>query len=115
MEIPAQERLQASLDAIAPHAETFICTGKGKRSSSNGFYNQFVKWCERTSIPKDLSPHGLKKTIAMRLAEAGCTPHQIGVITGHEPLKEVDRYTRAANKTHLADEGMQALSKKRSF
>ncbi|MFT8718763.1 site-specific integrase [Acetobacter sp.] len=115
IEIPIHERLRMSLDATAPHAETFIRTIKGQPSSSNGFYNQFIKWCEQASIPKGLSPHGLRKAIARRLAEAGCTPHQIGAITGHETLKEVDRYTRAANKTHLADEGMQALSKKRSF
>jgi integrase len=46
--------------------------------------------------------HGLRKAAARRLAEAGCTEHEIAAITGHASLREVQRYTRAADQTRLA-------------
>jgi integrase-like protein len=42
--------------------------------------------------------HGLRKTAALSLAEAGCTVHEIQAITGHKSLAEVERYTRAPAK-----------------
>ncbi|MFT8354679.1 MAG: tyrosine-type recombinase/integrase [Gluconobacter japonicus] len=56
-----------------------------------------------------LSPHGLRKAAARRLAEAGCTPHQIAAITGHATLSEVERYTRAADQEKLAREAMRRM------
>lgn len=109
LEIPIHPLLQESLDHCAPHAETFIRTALGKKSSSNGFYNQFVKWRDEAGLPAGLTPHGLRKAVARRLAEAGCTTHQIAAITGHGTLKEVDRYTREANRTGLADAAMKKI------
>jgi hypothetical protein len=48
----------------------------------------------------------LRKAAARRLAEAGCTPHEIMAITGHKTLAEVERYCREAEKTRLAESGM---------
>ncbi len=55
----------------------------------------------------------LCKAIARRLAEAGCTPHQIGAITGHTTLKEVERYSASAARDGLADAGMAAMEGKK--
>ena len=49
-----------------------------------------------------LSMHGLRKAAARRLAEAGCTTHEIASITGHKTLSEIERYTREAEQTRLA-------------
>ena len=46
--------------------------------------------------------HGLRKAAARRLAEAGCTEKEIAAVTGHTTLKEVARYTRAADQRRLA-------------
>jgi integrase len=40
----------------------------------------------------------LRKAAARRLAEAGCSTHEIAAITGHASLKEVARYTEAADR-----------------
>jgi integrase len=50
--------------------------------------------------------HGLRKAAARRLAEAGCTVHEIASVTGHKTLAEVARYTRETEKTRLAVSGM---------
>jgi integrase len=48
----------------------------------------------------------LRKATARRLAEAGCTTHEIAAITGHATLSEVQRYTKAANQIRLARAAM---------
>jgi site-specific recombinase XerD len=40
----------------------------------------------------------LRKATARRLAEIGCTAHQIAAVTGHASLSEVQRYTKAADR-----------------
>jgi len=49
------------------------------------------------------------KAAARRLAEAGCTPHQIAAITGHKTLKEVTRYCAAADQEKLAEAAIKSL------
>ena len=36
------------------------------------------------------------QSLDWRLAEAGCTPHEMAAITGHASLKEIVRYTATA-------------------
>jgi mannosyltransferase OCH1-like enzyme len=36
----------------------------------------------------------------------GCTAMQIMAITGHQTLKEIVRYTKEAEKKHMAQEAM---------
>lgn len=52
------------------------------------------------------------KAACRRLAEAGCTPHEIMAISGHASLSEVTRYTVAAGKKNLASRAMAALQNK---
>lgn len=59
-------------------------------------------------LPKP-SAHELRKAAARRLAEAGCSPHQIQAITGHESLAEVTRYTTAADQERIAREAMKPI------
>ena len=44
-----------------------------------------------------------------RLAEADGTTNQIASVSGHMTLKEVERYTKAANQKKLAKAAMQKL------
>ena len=52
---------------------------------------------------------GEDKEAAAKLAELGCTAHEIMAITGHESLKEVERYTKAAEQKRLAKSAMRKL------
>ncbi|WP_143296016.1 tyrosine-type recombinase/integrase, partial [Acetobacter sp. DsW_059] len=63
-------------------------------------------WCASAELPVQCSPHGLRKAAGRRLAEAGCTPHQIAAILGHKTLAEVMRYTRSAEQKKMAQEAM---------
>lgn len=115
LEIPIHPALLESIASWDSDAPTFLHTTQGRKSTSNGFYNQFVKWCESAGLPTGLSPHGLRKAAGRRLAEAGCTPHQIAAILGHSTLAEVQRYTASANQKKLADEAMKALKSNAAF
>jgi integrase len=102
LRLPIHADLAAELPTEQEHM-VFLTTEAGAAfKSGTGFYNKFKAWCLDAKLPTDLSPHGLRKAAARRLAEAGCTPHEIMSITGHRTLAEVERYTRAANKARLA-------------
>ena len=60
------------------------------------------------------SSKGLGRACAKRLAEAGCTEHEIRAITGHASLKEVVRYTKGVNQQRLATVAMAKLRKTRA-
>jgi hypothetical protein len=46
------------------------------------------------------------------LAEAGCSANVIASISGHKTLREVERYTKAADQARMARAGMAAISNK---
>jgi integrase len=61
-------------------------------------------------LPEALNLHGLRKLAAVRLAQAGCTAHEIAAVTGHKTLTEVSRYTAAADQERLAASATKRLS-----
>jgi integrase len=103
--IPLHRELQATIDATPTGHLTLLTTKTGKSYSPNDFSDEMRVWCDRAGLPH-CSFHGLRKAAARRLAEAGCTAHEIAAITGHASLKEVERYTRAVDQARLARSAM---------
>jgi integrase len=68
----------------------------------------FRELCDEAGCPDILAP-GLRKACAGRVAELGCTEHEIASITGHASIAVVQRYTKAANRKRLAGSAMQKL------
>jgi integrase len=101
VDIPVLPELQAAIDAM-PKAEhlTFLVTEFGKPFTAAGFGNWFREQCDLAGVP--LSAHGLRKAGATRLAEHGCSDHEIMAWGGWTSIKEVQRYTKAANRKRLA-------------
>lgn len=108
--IPIHDELAKAIEAIKSGHLTFLVTAYGRPFSPAGFGNRFREWCNDAGLPQ-CSAHGLRKAASVRLAEAGATPHEIMSITGHRSLEEVERYTRAAQRSKLADAGMARLKK----
>ena len=114
VEIPLHPDFSAALAAMPPSnvvslTPTFLTTGFGKPFTAAGFGNWFRDRCNEAGLPNGLSAHGLRKATARRLAEMGCTAHEIAAITGHATLAEVQRYTKAADRKRLAREAMKKL------
>jgi integrase len=105
--IPMHSALRAIIDATPSEHLTFLTTQFGKPFTVAGFGKWFRKHCDDAGLPH-CSAHGLRKAAARRLAEAGCTAHEIAAITGHASLREVERYTKAAEQKRLA---MSAMNK----
>lgn len=108
IDIPAHPDLLAAIEACRSGHMTFLVTAYGKPFSVKGFGNKFKDWCKAAGLPQ-CSTHGLRSALATRLAEVGATPHQIQAWTGHQTLSEVDRYTKAASRSHLANDGLKKL------
>lgn len=102
VDIPMLPELLAAIDAM-PKAQhlAFLVTERGQPFSAAGFGNWFRTQCDLAGIP-DLSAHGLRKAGATRLAEHGATDHEIMAWGGWKTLREVQRYTAAANRKRLA-------------
>ncbi len=103
--IPVHPTL-ATIIAAAPREHlTFVTTRLGGPFEGSAFSRWFRQQCDQAGLPH-CSAHGIRKAAARRLAEAGCTAHEIGAITGHASLTELVRYTRAADQRRLAEAAM---------
>jgi integrase len=109
--IPIHPALQIVLDATPSEHLTFLTTSYGQPFTSDGFGNWFKKQCDAAGLPKHCTAHGLRKAACRRLAEAGCSANVIASISGHKTLKEVERYTRAADQEKMARAAMAAMVK----
>ena len=104
--IPVHADLRAVLDATPSAQLTLLVTATGKPYGGNAFSAQFRNWCDAAGLPKHCKPHGLRKAACRRLAEAGCSGNEIMAISGHATLKELVRYTKAADQARLARNAM---------
>jgi integrase len=106
--IPIHPALAAIIsDTPADHL-TLLTTKTGKPFSAAGFGNWFRDRCNEVGL-RHCSAHGLRKAAARRLAEAGCSMHEIAAITGHASLSEIQRYTKAADQKRLAQSAMEKV------
>jgi integrase len=104
--IPLVIELQAIIDATPGGHLTFLVRASGKPYRAVDLSIHFRTWCDEAGLPENCSVHGLRKAAARRLAEKGCSAHEIAAITGHRTLKEVERYTRSAEQAKLARRAM---------
>src|SRR5262249_12635822 len=108
--IPVHPELQAILDATPSEHLTFLVTERGKPFPGPRFTQWFRKCCNEAGLPKHCVPHGLRKAAGRKLAEAGCTAHEIMAILGHTTLKEAQRYTEAFDRAKAARSAMAKLA-----
>jgi integrase len=108
--IPITPQLAEIIATSPVNQLAFIVSELGKPYTATGFSNRFRKDCDKAGLPH-CTAHGLRKAAARRLAEAGCTEHEIKSITGHASLKEVVRYTKGVNQRRLATVAMEKVRK----
>jgi integrase len=104
--IPVHPELRTVLDATPSDHLTFLVTATGKPYGGNAFSEQFRNWCDAAGLPQRCKPHGLRKAACRRLAEHGCSANEIMAISGHTTMKEIVRYTVAADQARLARNAM---------
>ncbi|WP_448191867.1 tyrosine-type recombinase/integrase [Azospirillum sp. sgz301742] len=108
--VPIHPVLREHLKAWRPAAATTVLTNQHGRPWKNGhaLTGRFSQTIEELHL-KGCTLHGLRKTAAALLAEAGCTTRMIMAVTGHASLGEVERYTREVDQRALAQAAVKKL------
>jgi integrase len=100
----------AAIFAAWPRAHvSILVNARGGAFTSPRLGKRLAEAIAKAGLPTRCVVHGLRKAAARRLADAGCTAHQIMAITGHRSLAEVARYTRDAEQRALAVAAMARL------
>lgn len=111
--IPLHRELRRAIEARPRRHATVLATPDGRGTSAPAFGNMMAYAIEAAGLPERCVLHGLRKAAARRLAEAGCSPHEIMAITGHRTLSEVTRYTDAVEQEDLAEKAIVKLEEAR--
>jgi integrase len=104
--IPVHPALKAELDAWRASAtSTMILTNKfGRPWRETNLSHQLGDGLVKLEgFPVHRNIHGLRKLAAARLAECGCTLHEIASLTGHKSLAMLQLYTASAEQERLAN------------
>jgi integrase len=107
--IPVHSDLRTILDATPSEHLAYIVGERGRPMTPTFFSRWFRDQCDAAGLPKECSAHGLRKAACRRLAEAGCSANEIAAISGHASLREVERYTKAADQARMARNAMAAM------
>lgn len=91
-----RQTMHRALDALGGGRLLFLESQSGKPRSSGALGNLIREAARAAGVEK--SAHGLRKARAVALVDSGATPHQVAAWTGHQTLKEIERYTRKANR-----------------
>jgi len=100
--------LAAVIEETKSEHLTFLTTRGGKPFVPGSFANWFREMCNKAGL-SGLSAHGLRKAACRRLAEAGCSANVIAAISGHASLREVQRYTAAADQARMARTAIESM------
>lgn len=110
MAIPVHPDLRRELDAWkAERVSPFVLTApRGRPWTAPHLTREMGKLLKAMDLP-GINVHGLRKLAATRLADAGCSPHEIAAITGHRSLSMVQLYTASADQERLAGAAVERL------
>ena len=120
LELPILPCLQAAIDALPADNMALITTPEGKPLSGKRIADVLAaackaigldpKVCDGSGKPKGLCGHGLRKRMAVRLAEEyGCSELEIMAVLGQRDSRQVRKYTAAANKKRMAERALFKL------
>ncbi len=85
LDVPCTQQLKAVLDATPRVGTLMVMIDRTGRPYSDGygFDELFRRIARAAGLPDDLQFRDLRRTAAVQLAEAGCSPPEIAAITGH--------------------------------
>lgn len=95
------DHLHRAIDAMGPRITTFMLTEFGLSRSAKGAASWFSERAQMAGLPQGRTSHGLRKSRMILHAERGANIHQIAAWSGHETLKEIERYTKRAERRRL--------------
>jgi integrase len=106
LHLPFVAEIQKALLAYPAKGLTLIGREDGKPMTRAGLTRFMSDAIAEAGLSAKCVSHGLRKAAMRRLAEAGKTTKQIAAVSGHKSLREVERYTDAAEQRRLAQDAM---------
>jgi enterobacteria phage integrase len=107
--VPIAPELELAMKAYPTKGFTLIGDANGRPLKRAALSYLMRKSIKEAGLPPRCVPHGLRKAAMRRLAEADATDKQIAAVSGHKTLREIERYTKAADQKKLARAGMNKL------
>ena len=92
-------------------ARCLLTTSQGKAFDPVYFGAWFAEATEEAGLPEDCVLHGLRKTAARDLADAGCSEEEIKAITGHATSQMVSHYVKTVEKKERATAAIRKLER----
>lgn len=99
--IPLHKDLRETLAQAPRQGAIILMTPTNKPWKEDHFRHAFRKAVLNAGLD-GLTFHGLRKTAAVMLAEAGCSEQEISAITGHRTSQMVRHYTAGARQKEMA-------------
>ncbi len=100
--LPILPELARAMKAYPAKGLTLIGTEDGRPLTRPALSHVMRDAIKAAGLPAKCVSHGLRKAGMRRLAEAGSTEKQIAAWSGHKTLREIERYTKAADQKRLA-------------
>lgn len=110
--IPILPALRKLLDALPRDRLTFLETEHGRPRVARQLSSHMARWTAKAGLPKGCTPHGLRKALARRLAEAGAPPQTIMSWLGHRTMAQAAHYSRAYDRARAADQGAELMAER---
>ena len=95
------EHLLKALAAMEKEEAVWLATRTGNTRSEKGASQWFSSKARKAALPPGRTSHGLRKSRMILHAENGASSKQIAAWSGHETLKEIERYVRDADRRRL--------------
>jgi site-specific recombinase XerD len=102
LSIPIHPGLATAMRAGPTNGLNLIGASNGQPFGRAALTELVKRAAKDASLPRHCLPHGLRKAQMRRLAEHGATAKEIASISGHKTLREVERYTAAADQKLLS-------------
>ena len=99
--------LARSIAAAPVGLESFVARADGRPMVKEGFGNWFGEACRAAGVPG--SAHGLRKALAIKLAEAGSTTAEMDALMGWSGGGMSSLYARKASRERLAEAALERL------
>ena len=106
-EISIQSDLGAELDKRPPIGAYLLHDANGNQLRDDFFTKSLQHSCVASKISIYFKLHDVRKAGCRRLAEAGCSAHEIQALSGHQTSQRLSKYTKAASQRDLADAAFQ--------
>lgn len=116
LSIPLHPALMAAIKAAPARGVTLLGNANGRPIQRATLTLLMKNAAAMSGLPTHCVPHGLRKAMMRRLAESGSSAKEIAAISGHRTLKEIERYTAAADQARLSRAAIAKLkgNKKRT-